>query len=37
VFATGLLIYWVFSKRPGPTTAGRREPLSDDAEAVVRS
>jgi phosphatidylglycerol---prolipoprotein diacylglyceryl transferase len=33
IIASGLLIYWAVSKRPGPTTPGRREPIRADADA----
>ena len=37
IVASGLLIYWAISPRPGPTTPGRREPIVDDAEAPITS
>jgi phosphatidylglycerol---prolipoprotein diacylglyceryl transferase len=37
IFASALLIYWAVSKRPGPTTPGRLEPIPADAEAGVSS
>ena len=37
ILASGLLIYWAVSKRPGPTTPGRREPIPADAKAAVSS
>jgi phosphatidylglycerol:prolipoprotein diacylglycerol transferase len=37
IVASGLLIYWAISRRPGCTTPGRRELSGDDAEAPVRS
>jgi phosphatidylglycerol---prolipoprotein diacylglyceryl transferase len=35
--ASALLLYWAASKRPGPTTPGRREPIPIDAGAAVSS
>jgi phosphatidylglycerol:prolipoprotein diacylglycerol transferase len=37
ILAAGLLIYWAVSKRPGPTTPGRREPITTGADAAVSS
>jgi phosphatidylglycerol:prolipoprotein diacylglycerol transferase len=37
IVASGLLIYWAISPRPGPTTPGRREQIVDDAEAPITS
>jgi len=37
IVASGLLIYWAISPRPGPTTSGRAEPSLEDAEAPVTS
>ncbi len=37
IVASGLLIYWAVSRRPGPTTPGRGDPLPDEAAAVVTS
>jgi phosphatidylglycerol:prolipoprotein diacylglycerol transferase len=35
ILAAGLLIYWAFAPRPGPTTPGREGSIVDDAEAAV--
>jgi phosphatidylglycerol---prolipoprotein diacylglyceryl transferase len=37
IVASGLLVSWGISPRPGPTTPGRREPSVDDAEAPITS
>jgi phosphatidylglycerol---prolipoprotein diacylglyceryl transferase len=37
IVASGLLIFWAVSPRPGPTTPGRGAPIPDDAEAPVMS
>ena len=37
VAATGLLIYWAVSKRPGPTTPSRTESIPSEAEITVRT
>jgi phosphatidylglycerol:prolipoprotein diacylglycerol transferase len=37
ILASGMLIYWALSKRPGPTTPGRVEPTPDAADATVTS
>jgi phosphatidylglycerol:prolipoprotein diacylglycerol transferase len=37
IFATGLLIFWAVTKRPGPTSPARGEPVGNDAEAPVTS
>src|SRR5688500_1083093 len=36
IVATGLLIYWAASKRPGPTTPGRAEPAPEAQPEVTR-
>jgi phosphatidylglycerol:prolipoprotein diacylglycerol transferase len=35
IVATGLLVYWAVSKRPGPMTPGRTEPLPEEAGAAA--
>jgi phosphatidylglycerol---prolipoprotein diacylglyceryl transferase len=37
ILASALLIYWAVSKRPGPTTPGRLEPIPADAETGAMS
>jgi prolipoprotein diacylglyceryltransferase len=37
IIATGLLIYWATSKRPGPTTPGRTEPIPEATEVTIES
>jgi hypothetical protein len=35
IVAAGFLIAWALSRRPGPTTPGRRDPISDDVDVVA--
>jgi phosphatidylglycerol---prolipoprotein diacylglyceryl transferase len=37
IVATGLLIYWAMSKRPGPTTPGRTEPIPEATQVTIES
>lgn len=37
IVASGLLIYWALTRRPGPTTPGRSDPIPDEARVAATS